>query len=202
MIDSFLRAAKLRRWLNRPDCPEALRQVKCFFDKAYGSWNFSTTTSTTESSTKHRASTHPSVPADLLPLLPPDDLGRLTLVARCKHESYTLSRSSTHVGNSLVLYYPRSQASTAEYGSIKYIYQVDQRVVLAVQRQLPTSENDPFQYYTDFPATVRSARLGPLELVDQTSVICQFLRWKMPTGDVVVLPLYKVGDSFYSSPPR
>ena len=127
-------------------------------------------------------------------LLPADDVRRLILVARCKHESHTLSRSSTHIGNSLVLYYPRPQASTAEYGSIQYIYQVDQRFMLAVRRHLPTSGNDPFKHYTDFPATVRSAELGPLELIDRTSVVCHFLRWKMPTGDVVVLPLYKVSN--------
>ena len=204
LIDSFLRAAKLRRWLNRPDCPEALRQVKRLFDKAYGSLNSGTTTSDADGSTDRHASTHQSIPIDLSSLLPPDVVRRLVLVAHCKHESRTLSRASTHVGNSLVLYYPRLQPVTAEYGSIQYIYQVDQRSMLAVRRHLPTSANDPFKHYADFPATVRSAELGPLELVDRTSVVCHFLRWKMPTDVVVVLPLYKVSSflSFHSDAPR
>ena len=132
LIDSFLIVAKLCWWLNRPDCPEALHQVKHFFNKAYSGSNFNTTNSDAASSTEHHASTHPSIPTNLMPLLPPDDICRLTLVARCKHKSHMLSRSSTHVRNSLILYYPRPQASTAEYGSIQYIYQVDQRFVLAV----------------------------------------------------------------------
>lgn len=195
-MDSFLRAAKLRRWLNRPDCPEALRQVKHFFDKAYGSCNFNSTPES-DGTTKHHTPTSkpsPSIPADLLPLLPQDDLCRLTLVARCKHEGRTLARSSTHIGNSLILYHTQEQLSAAEYGSIKYIGQVGQRFVLAVRRHLPTSRSDPFKHYPDFPATTRSAQLGPLELIDQASVICHFVRWKMPTGDVVVLPLYKVRE--------
>ncbi|KAI1797494.1 hypothetical protein LXA43DRAFT_860045, partial [Ganoderma leucocontextum] len=85
--------------------------------------------------------------------------------AHCKYEGHMLTRSSTHIGNSLVLYYPREQPSTAEYGSIEYIYQVNQCFVLAVRRHLPTSENDPFKAYTDFPAVVRSAQLGLLEII-------------------------------------
>ena len=198
LIDSFLRAAKLRRWLNRPDCPEVLRQVKHLFDKAYGSWNFNLTTSDADCPHKHHTPTpSPSIPSDLLPLLPQDNLRRLTLAARCKYEAHSLTRSSTHVGNSLILYHPRGQPSTAvEYGSIKYICQLDQNVVLAVQRHLPTSGNDPFKHYPDFPATVRSAQLGALELVDRTNVVCHFLRWKMPMGDMVVLPLHKVSDLY------
>ncbi|KAF8572713.1 hypothetical protein K439DRAFT_1650095 [Ramaria rubella] len=35
MLQAFIRGAKLRRWLGRPDCPPALKECKKLFEKAY-----------------------------------------------------------------------------------------------------------------------------------------------------------------------
>lgn len=35
MLQSFTRAGKLRRWLSRPDCPEAIKECKMLFDRSY-----------------------------------------------------------------------------------------------------------------------------------------------------------------------
>ena len=35
MLQSFIRAGKLKRWLARADCPPAIRECKTLFDKAY-----------------------------------------------------------------------------------------------------------------------------------------------------------------------
>lgn len=36
MLSSFTRAAKLKRWLARPDCPQVLKECNNLFDKAFG----------------------------------------------------------------------------------------------------------------------------------------------------------------------
>ncbi|KAG2746130.1 hypothetical protein P692DRAFT_201719053, partial [Suillus brevipes Sb2] len=35
MLHSFIRTAKLRYWLNRPDCPLAIQEYKVLFDRMY-----------------------------------------------------------------------------------------------------------------------------------------------------------------------
>jgi hypothetical protein len=36
MAMSFLKGARLRQWINRPDCPAILKECKILFDKAFG----------------------------------------------------------------------------------------------------------------------------------------------------------------------
>ncbi|KAE9383777.1 hypothetical protein BT96DRAFT_960987 [Gymnopus androsaceus JB14] len=35
IVKTLVRTANLRRWLHRPDCPEAVRQIKVLFDKCF-----------------------------------------------------------------------------------------------------------------------------------------------------------------------
>ncbi|KAF7296235.1 hypothetical protein HMN09_01092500 [Mycena chlorophos] len=39
LTKSFFRAAALRRWLRRPDCPPVIQEVKSLFDKVFPSYN-------------------------------------------------------------------------------------------------------------------------------------------------------------------
>ncbi|EIW58367.1 uncharacterized protein TRAVEDRAFT_148483 [Trametes versicolor FP-101664 SS1] len=191
MLTSYLRASKLRRWFQRPDCPPALRQVKCFFDKAFGTGNFVHSEEALEAEENVEVSRHrPPVPEDLKSLLTYAECKRVIVLARCKHDGFVFARSTTHLGNSLVRYYAKDR--TAQYGCIKYIYNVDGRIQLVVQRHLPAKGGDPFERYADFPATVKSPELSPrLECIPLGHVICHFARWTMPSGDVAVVPLYK-----------
>lgn len=138
MTMSFLRATKLRRWLSRPDCPEVVHICKEYFDKAF-----------TPSSTLHKSTTLVSMrPVDV-----PDELCLLigkrkaTLQAYVHYDGATYSWSSTHLGNSLILFYPNGDFTVKPVpASITYIYHERNSIRLAVQRQnrLPSTFPDPF----------------------------------------------------------
>ncbi len=75
-------------------------------------------------------------------------------VARIKYRGIMYSRSTTHIGNSLVLYHPRGDRSLHPIpGSITSILQQGARYELVLRRQKPTfGIPDPFQEYAHFPA--------------------------------------------------
>ncbi|OCH84644.1 hypothetical protein OBBRIDRAFT_815396 [Obba rivulosa] len=176
MLNSYLRASKLRCWFQRPDCPPALWQVKRFFDKAFGNGNFARSTET-ESRSEDNISPRSSVPIpeDLQMCLPYHYHKSATLLARYKYDGYMFARASTHVGNSLVRYY--GNTNTKAYGSIKYIYKVGNQVKLAMQHHLPAKSADPFRRYVDFLATVKSPELSSdLECISPKQIICHFVR--------------------------
>lgn len=135
------------------------------------------------------------VPTHLRSLIPQSQRARFTEHARHVTEGVTYTRASTHCGNSLIYYRLRNGA--ADFGTIQHIFEVNDNVRFAVRAHLPTfTQCDPFRHYNDFPATVRSAVLSPeLQLVEPGSVLCHYARWKMPSGDVAVLPLFKVCHS-------
>ena len=195
MLHSFLRAGKLRRWLHRPDCPAVLLQIKCFFEKAFGVGDMSTPSSETPEDAGVGggcASPIPSsIPSDLLASLTHAERTQTVMLARYKDNGVYFSRASTHIGNSLVRY--MGQNHLQEFGSIKYIYKTGTSVKFAVQAHLPPRSPDPFARYVDFPATVRSSTISTrLDIIDPSQVICHFARLDMPSGDVAVLPLYRV----------
>ena len=202
MLFSFLRAASLRRWLRRPDCPSILLQVKCLFERAFGGGYMATSSTSTDDpahadhehdqlSSRRRQDLPHEILQDLATVLTTSELDQAVVVARYKHNGLFFARSSTHLGNSLVRYFTADGQN--EYGSIKYIVNVRPCVKFVVQRHLQTSSEDPFLAYPDFPATIRSAGLSDeLEAIDPAHVICHFARWTMPSGNVAVLPLYKV----------
>lgn len=188
-----MRASKLRRWLSRSDCPPALEQVRRLFYKAYGNANFSRAVHSSEDEQHSSSGKYQALPPDLLPLLKQPDIRTTVLMARHKHSGTIFARLSTHMGNSLIHFYPGGNAAPPDFGVIKYVYSVNGVVHYAIQHLLPTSAVDPFLAYPDFPAVLRSAQLsGRLEVVKPHDVLCHFARWTMPSGDVVVLPLYKV----------
>ncbi|KAJ7362649.1 hypothetical protein DFH08DRAFT_799673 [Mycena albidolilacea] len=70
------------------------------------------------------------------------------------------SRANTHLGNSLVLYYPPN-SNTAVAGSIKQILSVGDDVKFVIRRQapLPRGMRDPFARYPLFPASTYSSEM-------------------------------------------
>ncbi|KIK25408.1 hypothetical protein PISMIDRAFT_96922, partial [Pisolithus microcarpus 441] len=102
---------------------------------------------------------------------------------------------STHVGNSLVFFYPGGCTSTAVPGSIKYIISYEGEIQFVIQCQLCTNEDvlDPFCCYPHFPASLYSAQLSDmLELVWPSWVVCHFAQWQYSQGEVVILQLTQV----------
>ncbi|KAJ7315536.1 hypothetical protein DFH08DRAFT_820466 [Mycena albidolilacea] len=70
------------------------------------------------------------------------------------------SRASTHLGNSLVLYYPPN-SNIAVAGSIKQTLSVGDGVKFVIRRQapLPRGMRDPFARYPLFPASTYSSEM-------------------------------------------
>ena len=118
---------------------------------------------------------------------PPCTQGSDTMV------SYTLHPKRT--GNSLIQFYPQGNRSTLVSGSIKYIYQDQDRFVLAVQRQFPASNivSDPYTIYPDFPAKLYSSQLSAeLERVQTDWIYSHCARWNLSDTQSVVLSLSRV----------
>ena len=94
------------------------------------------------------------------------------------------------------MFYPGgSQSSPPIPGHIKYIFEDDGRILLAVQWQLPAGADtvDPFQHYPYFPARLYSAQMGEdLEVVHLEWVMCHYAQWHFSEKYDVVLPLVQV----------
>jgi hypothetical protein len=142
------------------------------------------------------AAQHTQVPCpdDLRPLI---KRSTVSLRARHLHNDTLYTRSSTHVGNSLIYYRPGGDPKLDLVpGSIKYIYLPQEGVVtFAVQRQLSVPDGicDPFRHYPDFPAKLYSSQLhDQLDIVQPDWVIFQFARWNMSADYAVILSLPRV----------
>jgi hypothetical protein len=193
-----MKAAKVRRWLSRPDCPAVLREVKDLFDKAYSPKyddysNMGEDPDDFDDTTPSDSPAKGIIPTDLRPLVTGN---RVTLQARFKHGGVVYARSSTHTGNSLVYFYPCGNKSSRPVpGSIKYVFNDGGRVAFAVQRQLDMYPGtvDPFVHYPDFPARLYSSSLADqIEKVEVEWVQSHFARWKISREHAVVLNLSKV----------
>ncbi|KAF7324374.1 hypothetical protein MVEN_02647000 [Mycena venus] len=98
ILKSFMRGANLRRWLNRSDCPQVIREFKRLFDLAF-------------------------TPRDFREETPPKNDQEH---AHYNFQGVNYSRASTHLGNSLVLFYPLN-STQATAGSIEKITGADRR---------------------------------------------------------------------------
>ncbi|KAI9463750.1 hypothetical protein HD554DRAFT_2206411 [Boletus coccyginus] len=179
MLQSYLKATRLRGWLSHLQCPPTIQECKILLDHAYGS-----------KEACHHIDEYPlndsvRVPdtAKQTPVL--EDLFRLThqciavLHAHLKREGVIYSRSSMHIGNSLVLFYPKGDYNSSPVpGSIKYIYGSNGILTFTVQRQRPLlhgGQCDPFATYVHFPAKLYSSTVSDdLEIVKLSWVVSHF----------------------------
>lgn len=120
----------------------------------------------------------------------------MELHARLHHRNIVYSRSSTHLGNSLVFFFPGGDRRAKPVPAcIKYIYGKHGALALAVQRQLPAPAGtlDPFARYPYFPAKLYSCNLSnTLEIVKVDWIMCHFARWQLSSKLSVVLILSQV----------
>jgi hypothetical protein len=214
LLRTFIKASKLRRWLTRSDCPPALKECKTFFDKAY-THNASLTEEVEKDEIQedsdvellladdqsHKSNTPTAtpkpVPSDLFAIVKKQ---KAIMPARIKHNGVFFATSKTHLGNSLVLFYPNGDKSCQPLpGSIKYIFSHEGQMAFAIQRQLPLEPGaiDPFQPYDYFPAQLYSSKLtDTLEIARVDAVKCHYARWDFSDSHVVVVSLSRVSDSF------
>jgi hypothetical protein len=187
MLSTFTRSAKLKQWIARPDSPPFLKECKRYLDKAF---------STTSEDSNHVAdSAFRAIPAELRGVIPAGS--RVATRARHLHDGVVFSRSKTHVGNSLIMYYPngnrRDSPIPAEIENI--VVGMDQKYTYVVRRQLPAPPGtvDPFAPYLHFPAKVFSSKVSStLEVVSPHWVMTHYARWNLDRDRVVVLDLSRV----------
>jgi len=90
---------------------------------------------------------------------------KVALRAHCNVNQTAYCQSSTHVGNSLVMFYPNGDKSRKPVpGCIEHImFEPDGKVIFTVRQQLPVPPGfvDPYVEWPHFPARVYSTSLSP-----------------------------------------
>ncbi|KAJ7163656.1 hypothetical protein C8R46DRAFT_902178 [Mycena filopes] len=175
-MNTWIRGANLRCWINRPSCPAVLVEFYRLFNLTLGI-NLGDGSQPGTSSVKA---------ADSSP-------------AYFQYDGVHYSRASTHLGNSLIMYVEDSGKTHA--GSIEEI-SVDkkQQVVFHVRRQapLPPGKNDPFKRFPHFPATTYSSLMSvDVDLIHPRSIIGHCARYNFSDERAVVLNLSRVCASLY-----
>jgi hypothetical protein len=178
VTEAYMRGANLRRWIKRPDCPEVIHQFKHLFDKAFS------------------PPSHDGIESESMS----DEISSTTVnrndIANYRHAGVVFSRASTHLGNSLVLYYPKSSSTEPIAGSIQRIESELNRVKFHIRRQavLPPAKLDPFRKYPSFPATVYSSRMagGLCDIVPLSSVVTHVARFDFLDERSVIVNLSRV----------
>jgi hypothetical protein len=135
------------------------------------------------------------IPEDLRQLI---RVQRAVLHARILHGGSIYTRDSTHVGNSLILYYPGGIRNVQPMpGIIKYIFKTEQGVGFAMLHHLPLKSHlDPFRHYPHFPAWLYLLALPDhLEIVIPEWVVSHFTRWIFSTQHIVAVSLSLVRPS-------
>lgn len=165
-----MRATNIRWWLKRDDCPEVIRQFKVVFDRAF--------------SRKARP-------------VGDDWRERLGEVANVVRDGVHYSRAITHLGNSLILYYPSQSACVPVVGSIQKITANGCDAWMTVKRYtpLPPGVHDPFKRYPSFPACLYSSTMLPDEdHIPINSILCHVARFNLSSDRVVILNLSRVSS--------
>ncbi|KAG0700172.1 hypothetical protein DFH29DRAFT_807897 [Suillus ampliporus] len=204
MLQSYIKATKLRCWLSRPDCPPVIRECKILFDRMYAP---KSATRPDEELAEDPFDDNVRAPVSTTATAVPEDLYTLIkrrtaiLRARLKFDGIFYSRASTHVGNSQVLFYPQGDRLLSHIpGTICHIYAAPTgELVFAVQRYILLARHnrhvDPFAMYPGFPAKLYLSSLSShLESVKVAWVVGHFARWEVSSDQAVVLSLSRISD--------
>jgi hypothetical protein len=171
-----------------------IRECKILFDKVYGNRDKCPDSSAVDDN--HSCQQQVPVPGDLRHLVTDD---KVCFMARLQHGGLRFSRSSTHLGNSLIQFYPAGQTSSETVpGCIKYIYRTQDRTVFAVQRHPDISPDivNPWVSYPHFPGRLYATPLADkLESVEPDWVVSHFVRYQLSPEHTLVLSLDPVSQT-------
>lgn len=195
MLHAFIREAKLKFWLNSPNCPEVIRECAEAYEEVFGSYGMVDDdiprTSLPQSSLRE-------TPPELRDII---EDARVALIARLTVDNSVFSRRDTHTGNSLILYRSDGRGPLVA-GSIKYIVaRPNCATVFAVNRLLPLPEGfaDPYRHYPAIPARMYSTAMSTtLARVDPSWVVSHYARWQVDDARCVMLNLSRVRRLFFS----
>ncbi|KAJ6600615.1 hypothetical protein DFH09DRAFT_901598 [Mycena vulgaris] len=169
IVRSFWKGPNLRRHLSRPDCPEVIKQLKVLFDRTF------------------------SLRLDASLEAVPNEHGKDR--AHYTYGGINYSRASTHLGNSLVMYFPSSNATSKVAGSIQRIETDGHKTYFHIQRQapLPPGKFDPFLPFPHFPAkTYSSSMEATTDRVLPHLVLSHCARFDFSDDRAVILDLSRV----------
>jgi hypothetical protein len=174
LLRSFIRAARLRYWLASPGRSTAILQCKNLLDKLLPDTS--------------PANSMPDNSSDI-----PSQSGITSELAGLKLGGVLYNRSSTHLGNSLIRFYPfGNQKLSPVVGQIKSIHTRDGRSFFNIHRQLmkPASINDPFRHYPDIPIQLYSSGLASdIETIPVQWVLGHIARYPLSSKLAVVVSL-------------
>jgi hypothetical protein len=183
MLRSFIKIARIKAWLARPSCPPAIREIKALFDKIF----IKTLPNQTDDAGGQ---------SELDPASEPGIATRI-LHARFKYRGVMYSRSSTHLGNSLILYFhDGDKASYPLPAQIEYICTEGSKTLFYVKRHLPRNAEviDPFEAFMG-DARLFSATLEQTpRLVELDWIMGHFARYPVSQDHVVVVSLCSVSS--------
>ncbi|KAF8592256.1 hypothetical protein K439DRAFT_1324962, partial [Ramaria rubella] len=164
------------RWLGSPDCPPVIKECKLLFNKVYGKQD--------DDSPDNQLLTGAS--QSFL-----DNLHLLLLkqwegtLYACFNDNVVYSRASTHLGNSLILFYVAGKTMP---GCVQYIVLLEGQITFVVccHNLAVSGIVDPFAPYPHFPAKLYSSQLAEhLDIVQ----VGHFARWSISSENVVILNL-------------
>jgi hypothetical protein len=174
IVNSFLIGSNLRRWLRRSDCPPAILELRHLFNKVFP----------------------PLTPAAEELHKP---VGTRQCVAyysdRSVFGTFIYSPSSTHLGNSMVIYCSSRFASRPSAGQIERIDLIDGFPQFMIRRQSPLPEHlyDPFLRYPDFPARCYSSHFSPkCDVVGLDSILSHAAVFRLDESRLVYLNLSRL----------
>ena len=195
LLNSFLKASKLKRWLARTDCPRVFQEIWELFERVYAP-------KTHDSDEDMRDNSEVSTPTrnapDDLKCLLGRNCEKVSMRARLRRNGVMYSINSTHAGNSQIYFYPNGDSTASPVtASIQHIFNTGDGTRLAVYcaQTLPDHIPDPFARYPHFPAKLYSSYIKTtLEEVDPAWIYCHYARWVVDDDYTVILKLTRVSS--------
>ncbi|KAG7093911.1 hypothetical protein E1B28_007547 [Marasmius oreades] len=170
MMKTIARTANIRRWLRRPDCPTAIKQLKVLFDKSF-------------------------VPANATIESEPLREIKGSRRAYAKHDGHNFSGFKTHEGNASIIYRPASTDSPRA-GQIQWIENIKtsdgDAALLHVRPYQPLRKAvyDPFVRYPHLDVKTYSSTLSDTEhIIQLDDVVAHAARFDYSQGRSVFLNL-------------
>jgi hypothetical protein len=113
----------------------------------------------------------------------------MKLLRRFTMNGCTYTCANSHIGNSVIQYYPSKGASTLEFGEIEHIIIVNGTTYLIIRHhiKLPGNVNDPFSSYVDFPGVMYSSGLMEPEAIELSQIRTHAARLLMADQNRAVL---------------
>jgi len=116
----------------------------------------------------------------------------MKLLRRININGVTYCCANSHIGNSVIQYYPQKSSSALVVGEIEYIIIDNGTTYLTIRRHqsIPLNTQDPFAKYNDFPGRLYSIDLMEPEAIKSSQVRTHAARLQLAKKKLaVIVPL-------------